>query len=87
MEVSRSICREVRKGYERNTDPQYFVSFIDDEDGEGNKSESEERVVVQMDTESPIIYQKTCLDHYFDKPLQVSSSNTFRIHFAALRET
>ncbi|XP_044468725.1 phosphatidylinositol 3,4,5-trisphosphate 3-phosphatase and protein-tyrosine-phosphatase PTEN1 [Mangifera indica] len=72
MEVSRSICREVRKGYERNTDPQYFVSFIDDEDGEGNKSESEERVVVQMDTESPIIYQKTCLDHYFDKPLQVT---------------
>ncbi|XP_031286784.1 phosphatidylinositol 3,4,5-trisphosphate 3-phosphatase and protein-tyrosine-phosphatase PTEN1 [Pistacia vera] len=72
MEVSRSVCRQVRKGYEKNTDARYYVSFIDDDNGEGKKSESGERVVVQMDTESPIIYQKTCLDHCFDKPLLVS---------------
>ncbi|XP_024037979.1 phosphatidylinositol 3,4,5-trisphosphate 3-phosphatase and protein-tyrosine-phosphatase PTEN1 [Citrus clementina] len=72
MELSRSSCRPVKKGNQRNTNHKYYVSCIEDEE-EGSKLESEEpRVVVQMDTENSIIYQKTCLDHYFDKPLQVS---------------
>ncbi|KAJ4707380.1 Phosphatidylinositol 3,4,5-trisphosphate 3-phosphatase and protein-tyrosine-phosphatase [Melia azedarach] len=72
MEVSRGCCRPVKNGDQRNTNPSYYVSLVEDEE-EGSKQESEEpRVVVQMDTESPIIYQKTCLDHYFDKPLRVN---------------
>lgn len=72
MEVAKSCCRPIRKGYQRNNSPRYYISFIQD-DEEGKKSELEEpHVVVQMDTESPVIYQKTCLDCYFDNPVQVS---------------
>ncbi|KAI4352516.1 hypothetical protein L6164_006759 [Bauhinia variegata] len=72
VEVYRSCCRKIKKGYQRPTSPRYYISFVeDDEDGE--KLELvEPHVVVQMDTESPVIYQKSCLDHYFDKPLQVT---------------
>lgn len=73
MEITRSSCRQIKKGYQRNNSPRYYLSYI--EGGEdGVESELEEpRVVVQMDTEDPAIYQKTCLDHYFDKPVQVSN--------------
>ncbi|XP_007032652.2 PREDICTED: phosphatidylinositol 3,4,5-trisphosphate 3-phosphatase and protein-tyrosine-phosphatase PTEN1 isoform X1 [Theobroma cacao] len=72
VEVAKSCCREINKGYEVNSSPRYFLSFIEGEE-EGNTSESEEpRVVVQMDTESPVLYQKTCLDYHFSKPVQVS---------------
>ncbi|KAK2655876.1 hypothetical protein Ddye_008928 [Dipteronia dyeriana] len=71
VEISKSCCRPVKKGLQRSLGPQYYVSFI--EDDEANKLESEEpRVVVQMDTESSILYQKTCLEHCFEKPVQVS---------------
>ncbi|XP_035550690.1 phosphatidylinositol 3,4,5-trisphosphate 3-phosphatase and protein-tyrosine-phosphatase PTEN1-like [Juglans regia] len=70
VEVSRNCCRQIKKGYERICSPQYYLSFTNGD--EGNKPQLEERVVVQMDTESPIIYQKTCLDHCFDKPLQLT---------------
>lgn len=73
MEVCRSCCREVKKGYQRTNSPRYYISTIPQGDEDGEQSEIEEpRVVVQMDTESPAIYQKSCLDHYFDKPIQVS---------------
>ncbi|KAG6656977.1 hypothetical protein CIPAW_04G058900 [Carya illinoinensis] len=58
VEVSRNCRRQIKKGYERICSSEYHLSFTN------------ECVVVQMDTESPIIYQKTCLDHCFDKPLQ-----------------
>lgn len=84
MEVSRGCCRPVKNGDQRNTNPSYYVSLVEDEE-EGSKQESEEpRVVVQMDTESPIIYQKTCLDHYFDKPLRVSYWQYVQINLGLL---
>ncbi|KAI4346636.1 hypothetical protein L6164_007517 [Bauhinia variegata] len=72
VEVSRNCCRQIKKGYQRTTSPRYYISFIEgDEDGE--KLELEEpHIVVQMDTERPVLYQKSCLDHYFDKPIQVT---------------
>lgn len=73
VEVYRSCCRQIKKGYQRNNSPRYYIS-IPEGDEDGKQSEIEEpRVVVQMDTESPAIYQKSCLDHYFDKPIQVSN--------------
>jgi hypothetical protein len=72
VEVYRSGCREIKKGYQRTNSPRYYIS-IPEGDEDGTTSEIEEpRVVVQMDTESPAIYQKSCLDHYFEKPIQVS---------------
>ncbi|XP_057967726.1 phosphatidylinositol 3,4,5-trisphosphate 3-phosphatase and protein-tyrosine-phosphatase PTEN1 isoform X2 [Malania oleifera] len=70
VEVSKSCCRQIRKGYQRPSSPRYYFSFIDC-DEEENEQEMP-RLVVQMDTESPMLYQKTCLDYYFDKPLQVT---------------
>ncbi|KAK0584001.1 hypothetical protein LWI29_006280 [Acer saccharum] len=71
VEISKSCCRSVKKGFQRSPGPRYYVSFI--EGDEGNKLESQEpRVVVQMDTESSILYQKTCLEHCFEKPVQFS---------------
>ncbi|KAK2413068.1 Phosphatidylinositol 3,4,5-trisphosphate 3-phosphatase and protein-tyrosine-phosphatase pten1, variant 2 [Trifolium repens] len=72
VEVCRSSCREIKKGYQRTNSPRYYIS-IPEGDEDGTTSEIEEpRVVVQMDTESPAIYQKSCLDHYFEKPIQVT---------------
>ncbi|XWS40949.1 hypothetical protein CRYUN_Cryun17cG0039400 [Craigia yunnanensis] len=72
VEVAKSCCREIKKGCEPNSSPRYFLSFVEGNE-EGSKSEPEEpRVVVQMDTESPVLYQKTCLDYHFNKPVQVS---------------
>ncbi|KAJ1421449.1 Tensin-type phosphatase domain [Sesbania bispinosa] len=72
VEVYRSCCRQIKKGYQRNNSPRYYISILEG-DGDGKQSEIEEpRVVVQMDTESPAIYQKSCLDHYFDKPIRVT---------------
>lgn len=71
VEVTRNCCRPIKKGYQRTNSPRYYISFTNG-DKEDKPQSEEEHVVVQMDTESPIIYQKICLDHYFDKPLQVS---------------
>ncbi|GAB4831710.1 Phosphatidylinositol 3,4,5-trisphosphate 3-phosphatase and protein-tyrosine-phosphatase pten1 [Ancistrocladus abbreviatus] len=72
MEVARSYCRQIKKGYQRSSSPRYYYSFINVDD-EGQIAESEQpRVVAQMDTESSIIYQKSCLDYYFDEPVLVS---------------
>lgn len=72
VEVARGHCRSIKKGYQRKSSPRYYLSFIHNDDEEGKKVELEaSHVVLQMDTESPVLYQKTCLDYYFDKPLQV----------------
>ncbi|ONI19112.1 hypothetical protein PRUPE_3G259200 [Prunus persica] len=72
LEVARSSCKQIKKGYQRTSSPRYYLSFVEG-DGEDKKSEQEKpHVVVQMDTESSILYQKACLEYYFDKPVQVT---------------
>ena len=72
VEVYRGSCREIKKGCQRTNSPRYYIS-IPQSDEDGIQSEIEEpHLVVQMDTESPAIYQKSCLDHYFDKPIKVT---------------
>jgi len=44
----------------------------DSEEDEEVTDGEEPHLVVQMDTESSIIDEKTCLDFYFDKPVRVS---------------
>ncbi|KAJ6866911.1 phosphatidylinositol 3,4,5-trisphosphate 3-phosphatase and protein-tyrosine-phosphatase PTEN1 [Populus alba x Populus x berolinensis] len=72
VEVAKSCLRPIIEGCQRNSSPQYYISFT-----EGNEEEeealkpAESRLIVQMDTESPIIYQKTTLDYYFDEPIRV----------------
>ena len=66
-EVSKSCCRRIGKDYDRCNEPRYYYSFVESEEG----NEDEARLVVQMDTESSIIYEKTCLGHHYEKPLQL----------------
>ncbi|OMP07335.1 hypothetical protein COLO4_07429 [Corchorus olitorius] len=69
VEVAKNCCREIKKGYEGNTSPRYFLSYLEGNE-EGIESEPEEpHVVYQMDTESPVLYQKNCLDYHFNKPV------------------
>ncbi|KAE9615745.1 putative C2 domain-containing protein [Lupinus albus] len=72
VEVSRSCCRQVKKGYQRTNSPRYYISYVEDYENRKQSEPEEPHVVVQMDTESPIIYKKSCLDHYFDKPIRVT---------------
>ncbi|PNS95990.1 hypothetical protein POPTR_017G089700v4 [Populus trichocarpa] len=72
VEVAKSCLRPIIKGYQRNSSPQYYISFTEgNEEEEEDLKPAESRLIVQMDTESPIIYQKTTLDYYFDKPIRV----------------
>ncbi|CAL5384129.1 unnamed protein product [Camellia sinensis] len=71
LEVFKSCYREVKKGCVRPNSSQYYLYFVD-QGGEGNRSEPvEPHLVVQMDTESSVLYQKTCLDYCFEKPIKV----------------
>lgn len=72
VEVARGCCRPIKHGYHRASSPQYYLSFINSDSDEDNCEREAPHYVVQMDTESSAIYQKTCLDYYFDKPLQVT---------------
>ncbi|GFP91774.1 hypothetical protein PHJA_001321400 [Phtheirospermum japonicum] len=69
-EVAKSCCRRIGKDHERPNEPRYYYSFVESE--EGKKEVVEPRLVVQMDTESSIIYEKTCLGCYYEKPVQVT---------------
>lgn len=71
VELAKGCCRPIRKGYRRNCSPRYYISFIEDDEGEKRKKTEEAHVVVQMDTERPIIDQKNCAEFYFNKPVQV----------------
>ncbi|CAL5359917.1 unnamed protein product [Camellia sinensis] len=76
VEVFKSCCREVKKGCVRPNSSRYYLSFVD-QGGEGNRSEPvEPHLVVQMDTESSVLYQKTCLDYCFEKPIKVPCITT-----------
>lgn len=72
VEISRGCCREIKLGYQRATSPRYFLSFPEGDEGKDTEEQEQEpHVVVQMDTESSMLYQKTCLDYYFNVPVQV----------------
>ncbi|XP_057769650.1 phosphatidylinositol 3,4,5-trisphosphate 3-phosphatase and protein-tyrosine-phosphatase PTEN1 [Salvia miltiorrhiza] len=72
VEVSKTCCRRIGTDNEKSYESRYYYSFVD-RDGEGKKDADEEpRLVVQMDTESSIIYQKTCLGHHYEKPLRLT---------------
>ncbi|CAA0834560.1 Calcium/lipid-binding (CaLB) phosphatase [Striga hermonthica] len=69
-EVSKSCCRRIGKDHEKlSNKPRYYYSFVEKE--EGKEEAVEPRLVVQMDTESSIIYQKNCLGYHYEKPVQV----------------
>lgn len=68
-EVSKSCCRHVEKDCQKSNSPCYYYSYVDRDEGEDNTSH---RLVVQMDTESSIIYQKNCLGYSYEKPVQVT---------------
>ncbi|CAK7323004.1 unnamed protein product [Dovyalis caffra] len=72
VEVAKSCLRPIKKGYQRNNSPRYYISFTEGNEEEEDLKPPESRLIIQMDTESPIIYQKTTLDHYFDTPIQVN---------------
>eukprot|EP00262_Sarcandra_glabra_P016990 TRINITY_DN5679_c0_g1_i3.p1 TRINITY_DN5679_c0_g1~~TRINITY_DN5679_c0_g1_i3.p1 ORF type:complete len:176 (-),score=23.98 TRINITY_DN5679_c0_g1_i3:10-537(-) len=71
-EVARTCCRQIKQGYHRTNSPRYYRSSIaNDRDTENIEMETP-HFVVQMDTESSVIDQKSCLGHYFDEDLQVA---------------
>ncbi|CAA7055435.1 unnamed protein product [Microthlaspi erraticum] len=74
VELARGCCRQFKKGHCRSSSPRYYISHVnrDSEEDEVLTDGEEARLVVQMDTESSIIDEKTCLDFYFDKPVRVS---------------
>ncbi|PON40796.1 Atypical dual specificity phosphatase, subfamily A [Parasponia andersonii] len=74
VQVSRSCCRQIKKGYQRSDSLRYFLSFIRSDKEENKPDEPLEKphVVVQMDTESPVLYNKACLEYYFRKPVQLT---------------
>ncbi|XP_051117670.1 phosphatidylinositol 3,4,5-trisphosphate 3-phosphatase and protein-tyrosine-phosphatase PTEN1 [Andrographis paniculata] len=70
-EVIKSCCRRI-KNHDQCNKPRYYYSFVEGEEGEeGKKEVSEPRLVVQMDTESSMIYQKTCLGCQYDEPVRI----------------
>lgn len=85
-EVSRSCCRRIKKGSERPNSPRYYYSFVERDEEEMELEVEEPHVVVQMDTESSVLYQKTCLDYYYEKPLQVSRYSLLRIILTVIQK-
>lgn len=71
VEVSKTCCRRIGTDNEKSYESRYYYSFVGSEEGKKDKEE-EPRLVVQMDTESSIIYQKTCLGHHYEKPLRLT---------------
>ncbi|KAH9298167.1 hypothetical protein KI387_029849, partial [Taxus chinensis] len=71
-EVVRNYCRTVRKGNQKIMNPRYYLSFLHNDNDEKKGDEEQPHFVVQMDTESSIIYKKMCLDYNFEKPLLIT---------------
>ncbi|KAE8734503.1 hypothetical protein F3Y22_tig00000764pilonHSYRG00191 [Hibiscus syriacus] len=85
VEVAKSCSREIKKGSEGNCSPRYFLSYVEG-DKKGDAPESKgPRFVVQMDTESPVLYQKNCLDYCFTKPVEVSHLHLYTIEVRCVR--
>ncbi|XP_019157032.1 PREDICTED: phosphatidylinositol 3,4,5-trisphosphate 3-phosphatase and protein-tyrosine-phosphatase PTEN1 [Ipomoea nil] len=73
VEVSKSCCRGNKNEFHRPNSPRYYYSFLEGNEEEDEvEEEKEPRLVIQMDTESSMLYQKTCLDYYYETPLQVT---------------
>ncbi|KAG0488930.1 hypothetical protein HPP92_007741 [Vanilla planifolia] len=72
VEVARRCCRQIKQGYYKNSTPMYYLSYVDGENDMNQSEPVSPRIVMQMDTERPAIYQKTCLDYCFENPLQVT---------------
>jgi len=72
VEIARNYCRPVKRGYCRTSSPRYYLSFLGKDEDERKIDQEQPHVVVQMDTERSVSYKKTCLDYYFEKPLQVA---------------
>ncbi|KAL4184410.1 hypothetical protein AMTRI_Chr10g225440 [Amborella trichopoda] len=72
VELTRKYCRQMKQGQHHTSSPRYYLSFVKKEGDEKVKEQEVPRFVVQMDTESSDPYKKTCLDYYFDCPLQVA---------------
>lgn len=72
VEVARGCCRPIKQGYQRTSSPRYYLSYVENDEEDKEPDEETPRVVVQMDTESSVIYQKTCLDCHFETPLVVT---------------
>ncbi|KAI5665695.1 hypothetical protein M9H77_15548 [Catharanthus roseus] len=71
-EVSKGRCRQIKKGFQQADNHRYYYSFVDKDEEEKKQHMQTPRLVVQMDTERSILDQKTCLDYYYEKPLQVT---------------
>ncbi|XP_047959902.1 phosphatidylinositol 3,4,5-trisphosphate 3-phosphatase and protein-tyrosine-phosphatase PTEN1 [Salvia hispanica] len=69
VEVSKACCRRIGTDNEKSYESRYYYSFVE---GNDEKKDEEPRLVVQMDTESSIIYKKTCLGHHYEKPLPLT---------------
>ncbi|GFY82954.1 hypothetical protein Acr_02g0011940 [Actinidia rufa] len=92
VEIFKSCCRKVKRGCPRPNSCRYYLSFIDRDEGANQSEPLEPHLVVQMDTENPVLYQKTCLDYYFEKPVKVSKQiyvalNVFGLLIAVNRVT
>ncbi|CAI9109778.1 OLC1v1009675C1 [Oldenlandia corymbosa var. corymbosa] len=81
-EVSKVWCREIKKGYQQTDSTRYYYSFVenDDDDDEIKEGEPEAHLVAQMDTESSTLYNKTCLDYYYDQPVKVTGDTRIIIY-------
>lgn len=71
VEVSKTCCRRIGTDNEKSYESRYYYSFVESDEGKKD-AEEEPHLVVQMDTESSIIYQKTCLGHHYEKPLRLT---------------
>lgn len=72
VEVSKSCCRQIKDGCQRTNRSRYYYSFVERDDEEKEADTQEARLVAQMDTESSILYKKTCLGCYYDNPVRVT---------------
>ncbi|XP_020243834.1 phosphatidylinositol 3,4,5-trisphosphate 3-phosphatase and protein-tyrosine-phosphatase PTEN1 isoform X2 [Asparagus officinalis] len=72
VEVVKGCCRQVKQACQITDSPRYYMSCVDNDSDQSNNGRETTRFLVQMDTERSSIYQKTCLDYYFENPLQVA---------------
>ncbi|KAK1273396.1 hypothetical protein QJS04_geneDACA007944 [Acorus gramineus] len=69
VEVIKSCCREAKQGHRRTSSPRFYLIDYDEEEIKGGAETP--HFVMQMDIEISAIYQKKCLDYYFEQPCQV----------------
>jgi len=70
VEAARGCCRQIKRN-QRRRGTRYYL-FMNTVEEEGVTNSDKPRVIAQMDTEKPVIYDKVCLEYNFDKPLTVS---------------